>query len=202
MTGLALIISAPSGAGKTTLCKSFLEQDRTLHLSISCTTRPPRAGEREGVDYHFLSETEFLKRKDQGRLLEWAQVHGHYYGTPREGVETPLKEGRDVLLNIDVQGGASLRRALPRNAVLIFVCPPSLAELEKRLRQRGQDDENTIQLRLKNAQRELAGLPTYDYLVINDTLSRALADIEAIRTAEHHRLSRLEAQVASWTRQG
>jgi guanylate kinase len=188
--GLLLVVSAPSGAGKSTLCRGLLKRYPGVRLSISCTTRAPRPGEIPGQDYFFLSENEFREKNEQGGFIESAHVHGHFYGTPKDFVEEHLRAGRDVLLNIDVQGGLSVKRLYP-DAVRVYIGAPSLDVLEERLKKRAQDDNATIAKRLVNAQEELTHLPQYDYLVVNETLEEALTDLLAILKAEKCRVSRL-----------
>lgn len=193
---LLIVMSAPSGAGKTTLCRRLLEDDPRLACSISCTTRAPRPGETDGAHYYFLSEPEFARRAEAGYFLEHAEVHGHRYGTPRGFVEATLAEGRDVLLNIDVQGAARIRtwvfgpagEPLRAAFVDVFVTPPSLEALAARLGGRGQDAADEIAKRLHNAAGEMRQWRDYRYLVVNDALEDAVARLRAIRLAEHCRV--------------
>lgn len=179
MKGRLFVISAPSGTGKTTVIGSLLKLTPQLKLSVSCTTRPPRKGEKNGVDYHFVSDEKFLKMKDSGLLLEWALVHGLYYGTPRGAIDKWLAGGENVVLDIDVQGGASVRK-IYKDAVLIFLLPPSHEELVKRLKRRGANTEDDLERRLKNANNELAQKDLYDYRIVNDDLDRAVGEIKKI----------------------
>lgn len=190
--GLVLIVSSPSGAGKTTLTRALLEKDRSLHLSISVTTRPQRPNEVDGVHYHFLRNVrDFESRRDSGELLEWAQVHGqHYYGTPREPVENALAQGRDVLFDIDVQGAEQVTRKMRADVASVFVLPPSIAELHTRLQRRAAEDETLIRRRLATARQEIARWTEYDYVIVNDVLERAFNELEAILTAERQRRAR------------
>lgn len=168
------ILSAPSGAGKTTLCDFLLKTfSQQLVLSVSTTTRKPRGKEQNGVEYFFVSEATFREKIQQGDFAEWAEVHGHFYGTSRSTLADALDQGKHVLLDIDVQGAASLRKAFPQECVLIFVTPPSLEELERRLRLRQTDPEAVIQQRLRNAEREMARASEFDYHVVNDRLEEA-----------------------------
>ena len=187
-----LVVSGPSGAGKTVICRHLLEGDPTLVLSVSATTRPPRAQERNGADYHFWSEAEFLAAVERGHFLEWAMVHGHRYGTPRAPLEESLRRGRFPLLDVDVQGGRSVKALMPQ-AVLVMVGPPSMTVLESRLRGRRTDPEDVIQQRLARASRELADWPHYDYVVVNDRLEEAVASVRAILAGERARTSRRRA---------
>jgi len=188
--GLVIVISAPSGAGKSTLCSKLAQKLPNLYCSVSCTTRPKRPGEKDGRDYFFVSEKKFKEMIRRKELVEWACVHDHYYGIPRQFLEKNIRAGKDTVLNIDVQGALKIRRLFP-GSVLIFVMTPTMAELEKRLRARKQDSDAVIRTRLRNARRELRFLPKYDYLVINDKLADALCELEAIVIAEHRRLAHL-----------
>ncbi len=191
--GTLFVLSAPSGAGKSTLCHALAQRRGDVRLSVSCTTRPPRAGERDGVDYYFLTEPDFRSKLDRGELLEWAQVHGHLYGTPKAPIDSLRAQGYNVVLNIDTAGAHSIKK-LFNDCVLIFVSPPSWKALEERLRRRNQDDEATIQRRLANAHAEAAQVPFYDYLVVNDRLERALDDLCSIVRAETCRVRRLHLE--------
>ena len=194
---LLLVVSAPSGAGKTTLCDMLRREFPTIAYSVSCTTRAPRPGEADGEHYHFLTDEEFLRRVRAGEFLEHAVVHGYNYGTLRRHVADGLSAGRDVLMDIDVQGAAQIRGrvrradadpALRRAFVDVFVAPPSLAELERRLVARGSDRREGIDTRLRNARREMAGMGDYRYLVINDRLEDAYDRLRAVFQAEHCRI--------------
>jgi len=190
-TGQLFILSAPSGAGKTTILKIVMEQVENLAFSISHTTRAPRKGEQNGVDYHFVSVAEFQSMREKNLFLEWAEVHGNFYGTSRPAILEQLKGGQDVVLDIDVQGAAILAADSNVKAVSVFVAPPSLAELERRLRGRGTDSNKTIELRLHNAAKEMAAADTYTYLVINDVLNDAAATLQSVIIAERSRAHRL-----------
>lgn len=176
--GTALVISAPSGTGKTTLIRMLREEFPRLRYSVSCTTRAPRQGERDGVDYHFLSREDFLRRRDEGFFAEWAEVHDNFYGTPLAPVRDTLREGGDVLFDIDVQGARQLKASLPE-AFRIFILPPSREELRRRLRQRGLDSEGVMRRRLANARDELREAAGYDALIVNDRLEDAYAQLRA-----------------------
>jgi guanylate kinase len=174
--GRLFIVSAPSGAGKSTLCSAVRRHFGDLAYSVSYTTRPPRQGERQGVDYYFVSEADFRQGIDQGRWAEWARVHGNYYGTSARWIEETLNSGRDILLDIDLQGARQMVRRFPE-AVTIFIMPPSLTELERRLRQRGADSQQDIDLRLKNAREEIARRSLCRHELINDDIGEATRDL-------------------------
>ena len=179
------VVSGPSGAGKGTVVRGALRKRPDLVLSVSASTRPARRGERHGVDYRFLSEEEFLAMRDRGEFLESAKVYGHYYGTPRQPVEAALQAGRDVIVELDVQGAQSVRRAVP-GAVLIFIEPPSLDELWTRLRGRGTDENATIRARMQAAYEEMKKKGLYDYIVINDDVDEAVQALLRILESERH----------------
>lgn len=185
-----VVISGPSGAGKSSFVRELLRHDLLdLAYSISATTRPRRPHESEGRDYFYLSREEFKRRVDAGEFVEWAEVHGEWYGTLRSQTERALEAGKNVLLDVDVQGGHSVRQLYPAG-VLIFVLPPSLADLERRLRSRGTDTEEGIRVRLENARREIALLREYDYAVVNDDLGTATRRAASIIEAETCKTSR------------
>ncbi|NOX36738.1 MAG: guanylate kinase [Calditrichaeota bacterium] len=174
-----VVISAPSGAGKTTICKILAERNPDFRISISATTRPPRKTETDGVDYFFISEEEFLKRVEAGEFLEYENVHGHYYGTLRKNVESLLKQGFTVLFDIDVNGAIKIKKQFPE-AILIFIRPPSLEELKKRLRERQTEDPQEIERRLQRLPEEYAKAVLFDYDIVNDDLMATVAQIEDI----------------------
>ncbi len=190
--GMILILSSPSGAGKTTLTRMLL-QDKSLDLtlSISVTTRARRSSEADGIHYHFISRHKFDVLKSAGDLLESAEVHGSFYGTPRGPVDDVLAEGRDMLFDIDWQGAQQVREALGADVVSIFILPPSMAELRARLERRAEDSASTIDKRLDNAKREIQRWRQYDYVVVNDDLQSSYAQVVAIIRAERVRCSRL-----------
>lgn len=196
--GELYVISAPSGAGKTTLIRSLLAGDPPLGgevaFSVSHTTRPPRPGERHGVDYHFVQPPDFERLIAADRFLEWAEVYGHYKGTSRDEVEGRLAAGIDVILDIDVQGARQVRRRRPE-ARSIFVLPPSFGELEHRLRSRGHDTPQQVADRLAAARREMECAPSYDFVIINDDAGRARRALAAIFLAGRHRSERMQAQI-------
>ncbi|MBC7335263.1 MAG: guanylate kinase, partial [Clostridia bacterium] len=187
--GLLLVVSGPSGAGKGTVCRELLRRLPGLWYSVSATTRPPRPGERDGVDYYFISEEEFRRLREADALLEWAQVYGDYYGTPRAPVVERLAQGQDVLLEIDVQGARQVKARLPE-AVTVFLLPPSYGELARRLAGRGTEDAAQMRRRLELASFEIERAKEYDYLVVNEEIAQATAKIEAIITAEKCRPQR------------
>lgn len=180
--GIALVLSAPSGAGKTTLVRKLRAEFPHIGYSVSCTTRQPRPGEQDGRDYFFLSREDFERRRAENHFAEWAEVHGNLYGTPLAPVREALRQGRDLIFDIDVQGAAQLKLTL-EEAVFAFILPPGMQELENRLRGRGSDDEATIALRLANARKELLEARWYDYLVVNDNLDEAYDMLRAVYLA-------------------
>lgn len=187
--GLLVVISAPSGGGKGTILKELFARDPNLRLSVSATTRRPRPGEEHGKQYYFLSREEFEALIREGKMLEHAQYVGNYYGTPREPVEEWTSQGRDVVLEIEVQGGAQVKRLMPE-CVSIFIMPPSMRVLGERLRGRGTEDEATVQKRLEAAREEIPHAKDYDYVVYNDRLEDAVEEIQAILRAEKLKYSR------------
>jgi guanylate kinase len=189
MSGSLYIVAAPSGAGKSSLVNALLEREPDIELSISYTSRGPRPGETEGAHYHFVSRETFEGMIARGEFFEHAVVHGDLKGTARHTVEGPLKEGRDVLLEIDYQGARQVRALVP-DCVSVFILPPSREELERRLRGRAQDSEEVILQRLANSREEIAHLDDFDYLIVNDSFERALEDLCAI--VRSHRLRRSE----------
>jgi guanylate kinase len=188
--GLLLVLSGPSGAGKGTLVERLVARRPDCVFSISATTRPRRANEVDGVQYEFVNRTEFERRRSVGLFLEWAEVHEHLYATPVRFVDEQCRAGRIVVLDVDVQGGASVRRARP-DAVSVFIYPPSIDALRQRLLKRGTDAPPVVEVRLRNAPGELAEWREYDYLVINDDLEQAVARLIAIVDAERSRVRRL-----------
>ncbi|MBI4055985.1 MAG: guanylate kinase [Elusimicrobia bacterium] len=180
--GFLVILSAPSGAGKSTICRKLLRLQKNLKYSVSATTRPARPGEKEGKHYHFVSPAEFKKRIRQRYFLEWARVHDRYYGTPRKFVEQWTRKGYNVLLAIDVKGALNIRKKYP-DCILIFVLPPALRSLKERLLKR-KDDRDSVHKRLLAARKEMKAIPRYDYAVVNDDLRRAINQIQAILTTE------------------
>ena len=189
--GLLLVLSSPSGAGKTTLAKRVLSADRNIGLSVSVTTRKPRPREQEGVDYFFRDEKQFLAQRDGGELLEWAKVFGNYYATPRAPVEAAIAAGRDLLFDIDWQGAQQLKEKLPQDLVRVFILPPSAQALENRLRGRAQDPPDVVGKRMAEAASEMSHWPEYDYVIVNGDLETSVAELIAILTAERLKRERL-----------
>ena len=185
-----IVVTGPSGAGKTSLCYGIVRDCSDVVYSISATTRPRREDEVTGRDYHFLEQDRFREMAAAGELLEWAEVHGKFYGTPRFSVVPFLEKGQKVIMDIDVQGGASMRKVFP-GGVFVFVIPPSMRILEERLRNRGTESEDVLRTRLNNAREETRYWRQYDYLIVNDKLDAALDRLKSIIAAEDSRLKRL-----------
>ena len=181
--GVCLVIAAPSGAGKSTITRRLLDSEPALSLSVSVTTRGPRAGEVDGVHYHFIGQEQYDAMVSAGELLEWAGVFGKSYGTPRGPVEAALAEGRDVIFDIDWQGYRQMRAALPEDVVGLFVLPPSVAELERRLRGRGTDSEAVIAGRMAAARAEMSHAAEFDFVLVNDDLDRAVGEARSVLVA-------------------
>ena len=194
LKGLLIVISAPSGTGKSTLCHMLLKAFPDMEFSVSYTTRKPRSGEINGKDYFFVDRETFEKMIEEGDFLEWAEVYGNLYGTSKSQVTKALEAGKDILLDIDTQGALQVKKNFPE-AVLIFILPPSLIELERRLRSRGTDNEETIEKRLRIAKGEIEKAFHYDYLVVNDVLEVAFEKLRSIITAEKCRTERLKSQL-------
>lgn len=188
--GLMLVFSSPSGAGKTTISRKLLEKDDNLELSISATTRPRRPGEVNGKDYFFVSSEQFEAMVARGEMLEHAQVFDHRYGTPREPVEKALQAGRDVLFDIDWQGTQQVADKAPRDLVRVFVLPPSVQELERRLYARARDPEDVVRSRMAKAADELSHWAEYDYIIVNHDIDQSLSDVQSILNAERLRRER------------
>jgi guanylate kinase len=188
--GLLIILSSPSGAGKSTLSKRLMAWDPTLKFSISATTRTPRPGEVDGRDYHFKSRSAFEAMVDGGQMLEHAEVFGNLYGSPRAPVEQAMNEGRDTLFDIDWQGGQQVTQAMGGDVVSVFILPPSIAELERRLRARGQDSDAVIRGRMAKSEAEISHWAEYQYVLINEDIDRAEAELKTIVQAERMRRDR------------
>ncbi|MBX9861331.1 MAG: guanylate kinase [Hyphomicrobium sp.] len=189
--GLLLVLSSPSGAGKTSLARALLESDRHIALSISVTTRPPRPGEVDGRDYWFVDEARFKAMRDDNQLLEWATVFGNLYGTPRAPIEQAVAEGRDVLFDIDWQGTQQLSERMAGDLVRVFVLPPSGGALEARLQQRAQDPQDVVAKRMAKAASEISHWAEYDYVIVNGDLAESIAGLKAILAAERLRRDRM-----------
>lgn len=187
---LIVVISAPSGAGKTTLCKRLLQNSPSFTCSVSFTTRHPRKNEIEGVDYYFVSPTEFQKMIEDRKFVEWAKVHEQLYGTSANLLNKAIEAEKDVVLEVDVKGGTQIKKNYPQ-AVLIFLLPPSWQELEKRLKSRRTEDYERVKERITQAKKEIEYAPYYDYLIINNDINRALDDLTAIIRAERCRMNRV-----------
>ena len=181
--GKIFVISAPSGAGKTTLVGFLKKQFPLLAESVSCTTRNPRGHEVDGVDYFFLSKEEFFAKREAGDFAEWAEVHGNFYGTPLDFLRKQLDSGKDIICDIDYQGAINIKKAFPKEAVLILVLPPSMEELESRLRNRATDAPEVIKNRLHNAKNEILHYPYFDFIVVNNDLNAALKQLDAVISA-------------------
>ena len=187
-TGTLFIFSAPSGAGKTSLVKALLQSTSHIGISVSHTTRMPREGEVDSRDYHFIAKSEFERLVTEHAFLEHAQVFDNYYGTSKQWVESELAAGRDVILEIDWQGAQQIRQLMP-SSVSVFIAPPSIAELERRLRGRGQDSEEIIQRRMQDARSEMSHFGEYDYLIVNDDFDGSCEELRSIVIARRHRLA-------------
>lgn len=188
--GLLLVMSSPSGAGKTTLARKLLASDSNITMSVSVTTRAPRPGEVDGKDYHFITHEEFARLRDRDDLLEYAEVFGNFYGTPKRPVAEALQAGRDVLFDIDWQGTQQLGAVMEEDLVRIFILPPSAEELRERLIRRAQDSASTVAKRMAKAADEISHWPEYDYVIVNENAETASAEIDAILTAERLRRRR------------
>jgi len=188
--GLMLVLSSPSGAGKTTLSRALLKNNDDIAMSVSATTRPPRPGEIDGKDYFFMEPVDFNLMINRDELLEYAKVFGHYYGTPRAPVEAALDSGKDVLFDIDWQGTQQLAQKMGEDLVSIFILPPSTTDLEKRLKTRAQDSEEVLAQRMSKAAEEISHWREYNYVVVNDDLDRCLKEVQSIVTAERVRCIR------------
>lgn len=190
-SGILLVVSGPSGVGKGTICGRLLQELTDVQFSVSVTTRAPRPTEQEGINYFFISEPEFRQMQANGELLEWAEVFGNFYGTPRPAVQRALDEGKDIILEIDIQGALQVKAAFPE-CVLVFVWPPSYQELERRIRQRGTETAESLACRLQKAKLEMAHVVNYDYIVVNHPgqVASAVKEVEAILVAEKAKVTR------------
>jgi guanylate kinase len=197
--GLLLILSSPSGAGKTTLSRMLMAWDRTMRFSVSATTRPPRPGEEDGREYHFRSPDDFQFMVQSGEMLEHAQVFGHFYGSPRAPVLTAMEAGTDTVFDIDWQGGQQIKQAMRGDVVSIFILPPSIAELDHRLRNRGQDSDEVIAGRMAKSRDEISHWAEYDYVLVNEDLDRTFEQLKTILTAERLKRER-QPQLSAFVR--
>ncbi|MPQ42457.1 guanylate kinase [Clostridium tarantellae] len=192
--GVLIVISGPSGAGKGTICKALLEKNEDIFISVSATTRNPREGEVDGVNYHFLSKEQFLRRVEEDDFLEWAEVYGNYYGTPKSNVEKLLDEGKNVILEIDIQGALKVKEKA-REGVFIFILPPSMEELKQRIIKRGSETPESLMTRFKSAYQEINYVSKYNYAVVNDNVEDAVNKIESVLIAEKCRVDRLKETI-------
>jgi guanylate kinase len=189
--GILLVLSSPSGAGKSTIARAMLDREPELEFSVSVTTRKPRAGEADRHDYHFIDRAHFDRMEKEGALLEHASVFGNFYGTPRAPIDAALAAGRDVILDLDWQGTQQLKQAMRADVVSVFILPPDHATLEKRLRTRAQDSEEVVRARMVKSAEETSHWPEYDYIVVNETLEESVGKVAAILIAERSKRERL-----------
>ena len=199
--GVLIVISGPSGAGKGTICKALLEKHQNIYLSVSATTRSPRDGEIDGINYYFLTKESFEEKVAQNGFLEYANVHGNFYGTPKVNVEKMLEEGKDVILEIDIQGALQVKENF-KEGVFIFILPPSMEELKKRIIKRGSETEESLMTRFKNAYKEINYVSKYNYAVVNDTLELAVSKVESIIAAEKCRVDRIKENTILDSKEG
>ena len=192
--GNLIVISGPSGAGKGTICKALLEREDNLYISVSATTRSPRKGEVNGVNYYFLTQEEFKKKVDNNEFLEWAEVHGNYYGTPKFNVEEMINEGKNIILEIDVQGALNVKKNC-EDGVFIFILPPSMEELKRRIIARGSETPESLIKRFKTAYEEVNYISKYNYAVVNDDLEEAVKKVQNILYAEDCRVSNIDYDI-------
>jgi len=192
--GMLIVVSSPSGGGKSTVIREVMKQDPRLEYSVSVTSRSPRPGEVNGESYHFVTEEDFRAWINRGVFYEWAVVHDNLYGTRRDIVEERLRRGHDVIMDLDFQGGLNIKKQAPAS-VLVFILPPSMTVLEERLRDRKTDSEETIRLRLHNALEEIRHATQYDYVLINEELDATIKQVKGIIAAEHHRAARLTIEM-------
>lgn len=192
--GVLLVISGPSGAGKGTICKALLDKHKDIYLSVSATTREPRVGEVHGVNYFFKTKEEFLQKVEEGDFLEHAEVYGNYYGTPKSSVKKMLDEGRDVILEIDIQGALKVKENC-EEGIFIFILPPSMEELKQRIIRRGSETPESLMTRFKSAYKEINYISKYNYAVVNDEVDTAVTKLEAIIAAEKCRVDRMKNKI-------
>lgn len=189
--GILIVISGPSGAGKGTICKELLKKEENLYISVSATTRAPREGEVEGVNYYFVTKEDFLEKKENGDFLEYAEVYGNYYGTPKWKVEEMLQSGKNVILEIDIQGALKVKEN-SKEGVFIFILPPSMEELKQRIIKRGSETPESLMRRFKSAYQEINFVSKYNYAVVNDEVDIAVTKIQSILAAEKCRVDRIK----------
>jgi len=187
--GILIVVSGPSGAGKGSLCNILLNSVENISMSISATTRPPRAQEVDGVDYFFMDEKEFKDKIKNNEFLEWAKIYNNYYATPKDFVNKQINNGKDVILEIDIQGAAQVKKNCP-SGVFIFILPPNIEELRKRIIKRGSETQSSIDLRMKSAKEEIEESSSYDYVILNDDLEKAALKLKSIILAERCKVSR------------
>ena len=199
--GVLIVISGPSGAGKGTICKALLEKHKNIYLSVSATTRKPREGEVEGVNYYFLTKETFEEKVKENGFLEYANVHGNFYGTPKVNVEKMLEEGKDVILEIDIQGALQVKENF-KEGVFIFILPPSMEELKQRIIKRGSETQESLMTRFKNAYKEINYVSKYNYAVVNDKLDIAVSKVESIIAAEKCRVDRIKENTILDSKEG
>ena len=192
--GLLIVISAPSGAGKTTICKRLLGEFSSLHFSVSCTTRSPRKGEKDGKDYHFISVEEFKSRIGKGEFIEWEEIYGHLYGTSKKEIEVLTGKGYDIMLDIDIKGAGNVKSMYPEG-VFVFIMPPSMEVLKNRLKKRGSETDAVIKMRFDRVMEEIRENEMYDYVIFNDILNSSVDIMRSIYIAEKNRRSRLQAGI-------
>ncbi len=196
---LLIVISAPSGAGKTTICKGLLDEFPDLRFSVSCTTRPPRKGEKDGEDYHFVSVENFKVRIEEGEFVEWEEIYGHFYGTSKKEIEDLIQRGYDVILDIDTKGAGNVKSIYPEG-VFVFIMPPSVEILKERLKKRGSETDDIIKVRFDRAMEEIRENEWYDYVIFNDILGNSVGVMRSVYIAEKNRKSRLQARIDNFYR--